>query len=192
MKKIPLGGEVGAGLSIMVDDEDYGRLSKYNFVLFDCRRLKKPINYVCVQTCFKGNDGKWRTVGIQQLIISNVPKGFKIDHVDRNTLNNQRHNLRVVPDSASLHNRNPRGISKFRGIWWNKEKERWVAEIKKDGKKYWLGYFDDEIEAAHNYDYYARLIYAQHAALNFGELDYSNFTPKRLVKEVLKDRCIAT
>ena len=45
-----------------------------------------------------------------------------------------------------------KGKSAFTGVCWNKEKKKWLAKIRKDGKSSHLGYFDDEEEAARKYD----------------------------------------
>ncbi len=42
--------------------------------------------------------------------------------------------------------------SKYRGVGWNKESAQWEAFIKVAGNKEYLGYFDDEAEAARAFD----------------------------------------
>lgn len=56
------------------------------------------------------------------------------------------------------------GKSKFRGVWLHKNK--WVAEIIKNGKKYRLGRFADEAEAALAYNKKALELYGEKAKLN--------------------------
>ena len=48
--------------------------------------------------------------------------------------------------------------SKFVGVTWSKEKKKWVAKIRIDGKHKHLGYFDNEKEAACKYDEQAALL----------------------------------
>ena len=48
--------------------------------------------------------------------------------------------------------------SKFVGVSWNKDRKKWKAEIKIDGKIKTLGYFHDEKEAACKYDEQAALL----------------------------------
>ena len=38
--------------------------------------------------------------------------------------------------------------SVFKGVYFDKKTNKWVSRIYKDGKKYHLGCFDSEIEAA--------------------------------------------
>ena len=44
------------------------------------------------------------------------------------------------------------GTTNFKGVSWNKLKNKWVAAIMIDGKTTHLGYFDDEETAARAYD----------------------------------------
>ena len=48
--------------------------------------------------------------------------------------------------------------SKFVGVCWHKQKKKWKAEIRIDGKIKHLGYFHDEKEAACKYDEQAALL----------------------------------
>ena len=45
--------------------------------------------------------------------------------------------------------------SLFRGVSWKKSSNKWQAQIRAEGKKRCLGYFDDEVAAAQAYDRYA-------------------------------------
>jgi hypothetical protein len=56
--------------------------------------------------------------------------------------------------------------SAFRGVTWKKGKNKWYAQIRADGKKRCLGYFDDDESAARAYD---------RCAIEHGLLDRLNF-----------------
>jgi hypothetical protein len=72
------------------------------------------------------------------------------DHINRDTLDNRRSNLRVVPRRGNLQNRNsvPGSSSSFRGVHFESWSGRWRAEVKTGGRRFRLGRFDTEHEAA--------------------------------------------
>jgi hypothetical protein len=57
--------------------------------------------------------------------------------------------------------------SKYRGVNWHKNSNKWKAQIAYDGKQHSLGYFEDEEEAARAYDRAARAHRGEKALLNF-------------------------
>ena len=66
-----------------------------------------------------------------------------IDHIDRNTLNNNVSNLRIVTHQQNQFNTNAKGYT-----WY---KRKWKAYIKLNGKKIHLGYFEKEEDASKAY-----------------------------------------
>jgi hypothetical protein len=72
----------------------------------------------------------------------------KVDHKNRNRLDNRRENLRVVTSAENAQNleRNY-GRSRHRGVAWHKVTKKWRAVVRLDGRQHHLGYFDDEDEA---------------------------------------------
>jgi len=72
------------------------------------------------------------------------PKSY-IDHIDRNPLNNNLSNLRIVNNQQNQFNRNAKGYS------WNKADKKWHSQIRLNGKNIHLGYFENEEEAHQKY-----------------------------------------
>jgi hypothetical protein len=70
-----------------------------------------------------------------------IPEGMDIDHIDRNRSNNRIENLRVVTRSQNIENKNTRGC------YYQKERNKWSASIKVNGKRKFLGRYDTEQEA---------------------------------------------
>ena len=85
-----------------------------------------------------------------------IPPGMQPDHIDRDGLNNQLSNLRVVSPRRNNHNRGGKwaiGPSGFRGVSWHKEKRKWQAYINhRRGHKRALGYYSISQDAARAYD----------------------------------------
>jgi len=57
--------------------------------------------------------------------------------------------------------------SKYRGVSWDKSLNKWRARIMVNGKRVSLGVYDDEEQAAYNYDYEAIKILGNKAKTNF-------------------------
>lgn len=77
--------------------------------------------------------------------IINAQDGTEVDHRDRNTLNNLNENLRL-----SNHHLNGMNIemfshntSGFKGVYWDKSRNKWMASIKVNQKNIYLGRFDN-------------------------------------------------
>lgn len=79
--------------------------------------------------------------------------GGVVDHINRDKLDNRRVNMRVVDGQAeNMQNMGskPGSSSKYRGVSWNKQKQKWYAYCRLNGKMISLGWFapDKEDEAA--------------------------------------------
>ena len=77
--------------------------------------------------------------------ILNIRSEFKIDHIDRNRINNCIENLRPVTNQQNQFNTNAKGYC------WNKLDKKWIASIRIDGTLIYLGRFDKEEEARQAY-----------------------------------------
>lgn len=101
-------------------------------------------------------------------VITGAVKGQVVDHINGNTLDNRRNNLRLCTHAQNMTNRaGTRGSkSKFKGV--TQSKRRWVACIggSRNSRQY-LGIFATEEEAAAAYDIAAVLRYGEFACLNF-------------------------
>jgi len=107
-------------------------------------------------------------------LITNAKPGEIIDHINRNSLDNRKCNLRKCSNSQNQWNtvKQKNNKSGFKGVYWNKEKEKWQAQISfgKDavGKQvtFYLGRFDNVLEAAAAYDKKAKELHGKFARLN--------------------------
>lgn len=93
--------------------------------------------------------GPRKAVYLHQQIIEQTA-GFVSDHINGDTLDNRRENLRPVTHAQNLQNRRGAQInsrSGIRGVSWHKAGAKWRAEVKVHGRVFYLGLFDT-IEAA--------------------------------------------
>ena len=154
IRRIPL----GHGRFAIVDARDYKRLSKYKWYatsgpgqIYAKRRTK---------------EGK---IVYMHREIMRAPKGSIVDHIDHNTLNNRRSNLRVCTRDQNWANTGPRGgASGFIGVF-RRGNGKWEAGITWRGKHYFCGLFRDPVEAARARDRKAWELHGPYAYLNFPE-----------------------
>lgn len=95
--------------------------------------------------------------------------GFQIDHVNRDTSDNRRCNLRFITTQQQRMNQNKtksKTSSKYKGVTLEKRRGLWVAQIKIDGKRIFLGYHNTQEEAALAYNKKALECFSEHANLN--------------------------
>lgn len=109
---------------------------------------------------------------MHHVVMEHVPDdGGIIDHKDRNTLNNQEHNLRKCTHQQN-HGNMPKyknNTSGYKGVSFDVWSNKYQAYIKKDGRKKSLGRFKDPVEAAKAYDKAAKEVFGEFAMLNFPE-----------------------
>lgn len=142
----------------LVDDDIFEELSKYKWYLIDGfagRTVKK--------------EDKRTTIYMHRVVVD-APKGLSVCHLNGNKLDNRRENLCLVKPSTRMHKRKPnlKHSSEYRGVYWAKDKRKWVSEIKVNKKHVRLGCFENEQEAAIAYDEAARKYYGLLAQTNFG------------------------
>jgi hypothetical protein len=155
-KMIPL----TRGKVALVDDADYEYLNQWKwFLSFD------P-SYQSFRAV--ANIGG-KTVLMHRLIM-NTPKGAVVDHINHDTLDNRRCNLRNATSSQNAMNTRKRKntYSKYKGVRRSRNKRKvWNMVISKDGVRYEYRSFSSEEEAAHAYDKKARELFGEFAVLNF-------------------------
>jgi hypothetical protein len=85
-------------------------------------------------------------------IIKNCPRDKMVDHIDGNTLNNRKNNLRIVTDRENMQNIKKEKVgksSKYYGVSYQKKYKKFRVLIQGlDGNRILIGYYDSEIEAA--------------------------------------------
>jgi len=149
MKEIPL----TRGHVALVDDEDFERVNQHKWCVMFAKNNRKYAVRMSTQV-----NGKRHVVYLHRFVL-NLPRFCDdeqrrdADHEDHNGLNNQKYNLRVATRSQNLHNKRKKvdASSKYKGVYFRKDINKWQAQIKIDKKQTNLGYFETEIQAAEAY-----------------------------------------
>jgi hypothetical protein len=95
------------------------------------------------------HNGKIRTMFMHRQILGlSLDDPRRVDHINRNNLDNRRENLRLVDNAKNAQNRSASGNvgskSKYRGVTWHKGTAKWQARVTVNYKTHHIGYFDDE------------------------------------------------
>lgn len=125
------------GKVAFVDKKDYEGLMKFKWHSHESRGT-----FYAMRNSTKDAQGKTHMIRMHRVIM-NTPDGMETDHVDGNGLNNTRANLRVCTRSQNAMNKGAyrNNTSGFKGVCFNKRKNKWQAQINIYGNQTHLGYF---------------------------------------------------
>jgi hypothetical protein len=124
------------GYQAVVDDGDYTEMNKYSWHV-------TGVGYA--QRVMAGDDGSWKKqqyTSMHRSIIG-AEKGQIVDHINGDTLDNRKVNLRIVTHSQNMRNRRvaKNNTSGCPNVYWQRQKKRWVVWLDIDGKHTYCGSF---------------------------------------------------
>lgn len=155
MKQIPL----TKGKFAIVDDEDYPYLSRLKW-----KHLKFKDGNIGVATQIGRH-----TIYMNNLLLPSI-RGFFVLHQNENQLDNRKENLVYLSTNYKRHvtriNRLDYKTSKYKGVYWYSKGQCWRGQISKGHKRFYLGEFENENDAAIVYNKKAKEIYGNVAYQN--------------------------
>lgn len=160
MKKLIVYSNKHGNKVALVDDEDFQALKKYKW--FWLRYPDKPEGYAFTNQIGKGLKRMHR-------IIMKAKKGQIIDHINGNSLDNRKENLRFCSrrqNQANMRINKQKTSSKYRGVYLHNS-GKWVVCISVNGKNQHFGSFSNEVEAAKHRDNIVKQLHGEFAVLNF-------------------------
>jgi hypothetical protein len=170
--------------TVLIDEEDWDKVSRHAWNIG--ARYRTGSNKFHVRTSVPHPDGGYRTnhgicrkkqttLRLHQLIM-NTPKGMQTDHINGDTLDNRKENLRICTHTENICNRgaHKNNRSGYKGVTRRKTRHgRWAiknpywARIYYEKKEYSIGYYPTAEEAARAYDAKAKELHGEFAYLNF-------------------------
>jgi len=138
---------------ILSENGEYfkGFTKKGEVFLFDAsdyETVKKHTWYISKRGYVTTNI-KRKSTPMHKILLGNT-KGFDIDHILGDKLDNRRSNLRICTHQQNMFNQRIRStnISGFIGVSLMKNTGRYEAYIHHNGKKHYLGIYDNAVDAA--------------------------------------------
>lgn len=128
----------------IVDSSDYEWISQWNW-------------YACwaphTKSFYAQRGENRKTIAMHRVILGCGPEE-EGDHKNHNTLDNRRENIRIAKENQNQSNQRKQSntSSKFKGVTWDKDIQKWRSQIRRNGSLRHLGSFVTEEEAARAYD----------------------------------------
>ena len=137
MKYIPL----TKGKFAIVDDDDYEALICFKW---HCNAAGYSVRRITI------GPGK-RAMVLMHRLIAGTPPGKETDHINMDKLDNRKCNLRICTPAENKWNLGKRkdNMSGYKGVGWHKGTKKFMARIRHNNTRMYLGLFPTA-KAAHN------------------------------------------
>jgi HNH endonuclease len=147
------------GLWALVDATDYEALRQYTW-----SAVRQDKNLYAVTGAVREVHPQW---SMHRLLLGFPAEG--VDHINRDSLDNRRCNLRPASKSQNGCNYGlpAHNTSGFRGVTWDQARGKWSAQVRLNQRTYHIGRFADPVEAAYARDAAALRLHGKFAWLNF-------------------------
>lgn len=148
------------GFEAIIDASDVGHVAGRNWYACTCSN----ITYAHSRFHIPGIGA--RPVKLHRLLLQ-PGEGLFVDHIDGDGLNNRRSNLRVATKGENNINR---GMQKnnstgFKGVFWHRQRAKWMAQIGHHKRCVHLGLFDTPEEASLAYREASQKLHGEFARL---------------------------
>lgn len=154
MKRIPLNGKNGVGRFAIVDDEDFEWLSQWGWYAWKGRNTLYAARHI--------RKGGHRMIHMHRLI-NKTPDHLFTDHRNGDGLDNRRNNLRTATAAQNCANarRRPDSTSGVKGVYFDKSRRKWAADIQCEKMRVRLGRFETKDAAIEAYQTAAKTLFGE-------------------------------
>lgn len=144
--KIFMDRKDGSRVAALIDTEDLHKVSSSRYSWCVTEDVITKAFYVRIYTP-KGRNVK---TSLHRLVMD-APIGLVVDHINHDTLDNRKSNLRVV--TSDQNNQNRKGASKsgstgVLNVHWDKNKKKYQVRVMVNKKKHFFGLYDTVDQAA--------------------------------------------
>lgn len=121
-------------VEFLVDESDFDKVYEHYWIL----RGK----YICSK--FASNQTP-RYILLHRFVMGDIPQGMQVDHINRNTMDNRKSNLRIVTPQENKRNKRTYSKSNCGGfnVYYRPSKGKFEASFSFNNKRYWVGTFDN-------------------------------------------------
>jgi hypothetical protein len=146
------------GYEATIDNEDYERVNQYKWYYHHTGYAVSTLPRI---------NGKQKTLSLSRFIM-NASKGIQVDHINMNTLDNRKENLRLCNMSENQRNVPKRSFNRsgYKGVSFHKVSQKWRSRITINSKTIYLGIFETKEDAALAYNKAAIKYHGEFARLN--------------------------
>jgi hypothetical protein len=149
----------------IVDDMDFEYVTSFGPWYSE----KNSHGYYAVRATYRRVNGELKKTRlylsdvIAQRFLGELKSGFIVDHINHDSLDNTRGNLRFATQMQNRQNsrKMTKGHSKFKGVTWDSSRNKWKSSVMFNGTITFLGRFDSEEEAAAAYESAAKKLFGE-------------------------------
>jgi hypothetical protein len=150
-------------LETIIDLVDFDLVNSYSGCFYAGFNRQKDSEFdgnyyakINVKIISEDNEIKRRTPHLNRIILGLEDWNYEVDHINKDTLDNRRSNLRITLGKDNLKNRsgkNKNNKSGYRNVSWNKSINKWVIQLQIDGKNH---VFDEKFDDVHESGRFAK------------------------------------
>lgn len=127
------------GYSVLLDDED---VEKVNYLIWHVKKEGEWV-YFRRHPRIPGmrKENKHFNISLHREIMKCNDSKMCVDHINGNTLDNRKENLRICTSKENNRNRkrSKKNKSGFKGVFWHSQNQKWFSHICVDRKIIYLG-----------------------------------------------------